>query len=448
MSDQKDDLKNLFNSAFAAENVEFSPAAWESMNSMLDQKQRKRGFWLWMSSGLATLFLIVASIPFFLQEKNVYEPRIFGQDLISASSLDFTDIELKNQQAPQTITSDNQTTNNESSFKTEDKLASTKSDKSLSKPKAVASSTRPTTVDNTITNQTGSAVSNQGSVKPTSNTTVMSDDQTNSSKDFLLSTPPAITQSGLGNDEGSGTIAEEDHSTQPQVLRSKETIDFLPTLSTHLISESTIIDRENEDEESLTDDSKWNHYMIFGLTRALNTGFKPYPNWGQHFGVGTTFKLRNHLYLSGELAMSRDAVDIVTVTTANKYGFSKTVIDQETRTSEMLFVEMPIMLHYRYNRLKIGGGPMLQYLSGVKNTETRTTQTANGTVLSEDLQNGYFTWNQFNRFNVGLMLDASYQIGEPIHIGIRNNIGLTNIFSTEQTLRHSRLEFYIKLDLP
>jgi hypothetical protein len=442
MSDQKDDLKDLFNSAFAAENVEFSPAAWEGMNTMLDQKQRKRGFWLWMSGGLATLALIAASVPFFLQEKNVYEPRILGQKVLSQSLLNLTDINIDNTNSPQRYFPNNQAENTPSTAASQNNQQST----------------TPEHVENT--GVLAAASQPVKSIIPSSNTTIPTKQTIAKAPknnlepeiEIIASEPTPNTVEAPDNASGNPVSDEAtivaNNSTTSQVTRASENLGYLPILSNDLNSESNIIIRENEEVESLKDGSRWNHYMVFGLTRALSSNFKPYPNWGQRFGVGTSLKLRNHLYISGELAMALDAVDIVTVTTANKYGLSKTVIDQETTTSELLFAEMPILLHYRYNRVKLGGGPMLQYLTGVKNNETRTTQTANGTVLSEDLQSGYYSWNQFKRFNLGLILDASYQIGEPIYIGVRNNFGLTNILSTDQILRQSRLEFYIKLDLP
>lgn len=448
MSNQKDDLKDLFNSAFAAENVEFSPAAWEGMNTMLDQKQSKRGFWLWMSSGLATLLLIAASIPFFLQEGNVYEPRMSSQEILSESVLNINDISLKNNNTPQTNFSNNQTTTNQTHPELKSNKPSSNSENNMIKTTAVVTTSQPDQTMATANAATQSSIADEQLIANAIQNDATSEGGNIGNEPVPHSIPIIIDENESGNDPDDQAMMPATNTTTTQITRSTETLDYLPTLSAKIGSASNIIIRDKEEGESLSDGSKWNHYMISGLTRALNSSLKPYPNWGQRFGIGTTLKLRNHLYLSGELAMARDAVDITTVTTANKYGLTKTVIDQETNTSELLFAEMPILLHYRYNRIKVGGGPMLQYLTGVKNNEIRTTQMANGTVVTEDLQSGYYTWDQFNRFNVGLTLDASYQVGEPIHIGIRNNFGLTNLFSTDQMLRQSRLEFYIKLDLP
>jgi hypothetical protein len=63
MSNDNDQIKDLFKSAFAAENVPFSAAAWESMNAALDQQQSKKTGWFWSSTIAATIAIVLASLP-------------------------------------------------------------------------------------------------------------------------------------------------------------------------------------------------------------------------------------------------------------------------------------------------------------------------------------------------------------------------------------------------
>ncbi len=422
MSNDNDQIKDLFESAFAAENIPFSATAWESMNAALDQQQSKKTGWFWSSAIAATIAIVLASLPFTINHsENTYSPRNTDQSFLSNAQLEVEPIATKTLSK-----TDSKLETNSVKEISEDVLTSSNQN---TKTSASLTLNRANTSEENSENAIASAYS-EPSTNPDEirNTTSVSDPKPEST---------VITSESGGS------------SAKQNIIFSKQNmLNEMPVLSAIIPSEDALISpRDQELDSIISANKKWSNYMVFGITKTGISATKFYPNWGQRFGVGTTYKLKNHFYLSGEVSFSRDAVSIISNEQIVKYGLTKTQIEHQTLTSEMLYINIPVIAQYRANRFLFGAGPVLNYLTGVKNIETRQTESGNKQVETEELQRGYFTWDNYHRINAGLLLDAQYQIAEPLHIGLRSQYGFNDLLK-DQTLKRAQFEFYIKLNLP
>lgn len=422
MSNDNDQVKDLFESAFAAENIPFSATAWESMNAALDQQQSRKTGWFWSSAIATTIAIVLASLPFtFHHSENIYSPRNSNPSFLSNTKLEVEPIDNKS-----FASTDSKIETNSIEEISEDVLTSsnqnTKTTASLTLTKANASEENS---ENAIASAYSEPSSNPEEIRNTASGSAPKPEST------------------VATSKGGGSSAN-----QNIILPKQNMLDEMPVLSAIIPSDDALITpRDQELDSIISANKKWSNYMVFGITKTGISATKFYPNWGQRFGVGTTYKLKNHFYLSGEFSFSRDAVSIISNEQIVKYGLTKTQIEQQTLTSELLYINIPIMLQYRTNRFILGSGPVLNYLTGVKNIETRQTESGNKQAETEELQRGYFTWDNYHRINAGLLLDAQYQIAEPLHIGLRTQYGFNDL-SKDQTLKRAQFEFYIKLNLP
>lgn len=422
MSNDNDQIKDLFESAFAAENIPFSATAWESMNAALDQQQSKKTGWFWSSAIAATIAIVLASLPFTINHsENTYSPRNTDQSFLSNAQLEVEPIATKTLSK-----TDSKLETNSVKEISEDVLTSSNQN---TKTSASLTLNRANTSEENSENAIASAYS-EPSTNPDEirNTTSVSDPKPEST---------VITSESGGS------------SAKQNIIFSKQNmLNEMPVLSAIIPSEDALISpRDQELDSIISANKKWSNYMVFGITKTGISATKFYPNWGQRFGVGTTYKLKNHFYLSGEVSFSRDAVSIISNEQIVKYGLTKTQIEHQTLTSEMLYINIPVIAQYRANRFLFGAGPVLNYLTGVKNIETRLTESGDNDPQTEELQRGYFTWDNYNRINVGLLLDAQYQISESLHIGLRSQYGFNDLLK-DQTLKKSQFDVYIKLNLP
>jgi hypothetical protein len=422
MSNDNDQIKDLFKSAFAAENVPFSAAAWESMNAALDQQQSKKTGWFWSSTIAATIAIVLASLPFTINHsENTYSPRNTDQSFLSNTQLEVEPIDTK------TLS------------KTDTKLE-TNSVKEISE-EGLTSSTQ-NAIANTNLSIAGTSASDAKSENVLTTIYTATNSDSRKSGNIYLGNA-SKPKSAIVTTEKS--VANSDQNIAAPI---QNILDEMPLIRARLpLDIASISSQDVELDSMLSANKKWNNYMVFGFTKTGLTATKFYPNWGQRFGIGTTYKLKNHFYLNGEVSFSRDAVSILSNEQIVKYGLTKTQIEQQTLTSELLYINIPVIAQYRANRFLFGAGPVLNYLTGVKNIETRLTESSNNDLQTEELQRGYFTWDNYNRLNVGLLLDAQYQISELLHIGLRSQYGFNDLLK-DQTLKRVQFEFYIKLNLP
>lgn len=422
MSNDNDQMKDLFESAFAAENIPFSATAWESMNAALDQQQSKKTGWFWSSAIAATIAIVLASLLFTINHsENTYAPRNTDQSFLSNAQLEVEPIATK-------------------TFSKTDSKLETNSVKEISEE--VATSSNQNAIVNHNSTITGKTAIDAKSENAVTNTFTKTNSDSRESGNSYIDTATKLKSSVAA------AIQSAPFSDQNIIAPRQNLLDEMPMLSADLpIENATISSQDQQLDSILSANKKWSNYMVFGITKTGISATKFYPNWGQRFGVGTTYKLKNHFYLSGEVSFSRDAVSIMSNEQIVKYGLTKTQIEQQTLTSELLYINIPVIAQYRANRFLFGAGPVLHYLTGVKNTETRLTESGNKQPQTEELQRGYFTWNNYNRINAGLLLDAQYQIAEPLHIGLRFQYGFNDLLK-DQTLKRAQFEFYIKLNLP
>lgn len=400
MSNEKDELKHLFDSAFAAEQIPFAAAGWAQMEAMLDKKGKRKAAWYWYSAAAAVL-AVVALLPFLNHENETYIPR--------NAQPAFSEMEWESS-SQKTINKGN------SSY-------------------AIA----------------------ENDVTPFTKQAALSDEVKSSN-----SKPIGTTQNGsitanyvVGNNSTANSfnrglnlnhLADAEIAALIDPNRNIEMLGLLDARIDFDLIEDTVSNRWLGCGNS-SEDNKWQRYLIAGVTKSHSTDYGMFANAGQSFGLGLTYKLKNHLYLSGELSISRDMVAFQRTNSSTHYGLSGTLIQQNILTSELIYADLPLLAQYRSNRLSIGAGPLLEYLMGLKNIETADATTVYGVPKSsQQLQNGYFSWSDYKRFGLGWQLDASYQMFETMHLGARANFG-ANISATTEKIRRNRFELYLKFDL-
>ena len=237
-------------------------------------------------------------------------------------------------------------------------------------------------------------------------------------------------------------------TTPVETHRSMDWIDLMSILTLDPYSNDTTALPANKPSSNKTP-RLYNFYVRAGVSKSIfHNPIWSHPELGQEVGGGVQYFLKEHLLLSGELGFARVRMEDTThITGIKTYGYTANQNSYLVNTSELYYLELPLMAHYRMNRLMIGGGFSGSYLLGLKN-ETTHQVSSDRTSVTQTNQGGFYQWDRYRSYQFSALLDAQYQLASGSFIGARLNSGLFNVLAIEQKkIGMSRVDIYLKINL-
>ncbi len=425
----QDNLKDIFNDAFAAESIPFDNAAWQEMNNLLIAQRRRKLLFGWLTGSAIALAVLGGLYLFLTNAKESYTPRYYNYSFEKFETKPIT-TELASLSA---VTSESANLSETAHPSLEEKSSSTK-----------------TSVVNAQSQK--DEVSSAASIK--SQPVFTAADEV-SEPEPIIKTITAQSESKVGT-EPKDVLALE--STQSAgVITSSEAEQAIPTAislevkSIDQLKLMPMVTLENNSDPIAFEDrtipnleskKSLNTYLSIGFSKSFD---KPaslgFSRWGQRGGIGATYQLRNNLLLAAELNIARDMVNYEEVSNRTEYGYQKYEFEQTVRVKEMLLTEIPILVYYRQNRLMVGTGIKLGYL-----LSSRIEEENSETVTIKDV--GFANWKDLNSMRISVPIDVNYQLNQTYFVGCRYHYGLNDVFDRTSIIdRNNRFDLYLKMNL-
>jgi len=428
----QDNLKDIFNEAFAAESIPFDNAAWQEMNKLLIAQRRRKLFFGWFSGGTAALalllgiyFLQLHSVASYMPRENNFSFEEFTSEHIHA------DIAL----AKKSIGQSSSEVKVDDSSVDQNPLNTVASEETpqaqkIEKPNAASIKTKES-----FSRQNEKTPSIAESVETPTMAVSASFKNEGSIEENISETSPAerLTVASM---EDIGVPSIVFYETIP----SNDLLELMPILA--IENNTDQIAFEDRTVPNITNKRSLNTYLNIGFSKSFDrpaaSGFS---RWGQRGGIGATYQLQNKLLLAAEISIARDMVNYEEVSTRTEYGYEKYVFEQTVRVKEMLLTELPLLIYFRQNRLMVGSGIKLGYL-----LSSRIEEENSQTVTIEDV--GFANWKDLNSMRVSIPIDVNYQLNSTYFVGCRYHYGLNDVFDrTAFTDRNNRFDLYIKMNL-
>lgn len=411
---KKDELKDIFDAAFAQEAIPVDVANWDMLSAALDQRSRRKALYYWLM-GLGALFLAAVSSmavwPF-------SQPPAYHPDHVSSfSSMDH----LPQGECLPFYNSVSHNPLTEGDTKELDKEVA-HSAQPESKHGATFTEPQPTA-------QAGSLAESQTSIHSSTSQLGLASRLTTTSSDSDELDAASVVDSAITNE-----------------ARPKDFLEKIPLRQAHV--DPTIMVITERDIDTMDEKRPWEAYVRAGVT--FGESIAP----GQVGGIGISAHIRDNLLFGSELLLVRDFVSLESAMEAQTYGYERYQQAILIQASEILSTELPIFVRYRWNRISIGGGLSASYVIGARLTErhylrsSKTAQPWASHELSEELDVGYVRWKAVKPFRLSAATDLSYQLTDRYYVGSRISFPLQDVFTSNAVNdRFIRLELYLKMSL-
>lgn len=426
-----DPLKDLFQEAFAKEDIPFDPAAWNQMNALLNQQQRRRFLWIGLGGSGGFTLLTILILFFFNENATIYEPRGDAYKGSETSSTAPSTPEPVQSLSPAQQTAE----------WIENEESETASFSGALLNEGLTSSTNKAS-NNDLTESTQSTASNTPDATPDQNQSRALASE--APEDAAM--PPAQTA-----DTTSLTTAElpTPWNIPPDVfssLFSRRDINPINRIVWQAPADPTGTFEDRTLESPAEPQVPSQFYLRIGLSRnfMLKTG--------QVGGIGYERQLAEHVLLNAELNLTRDYTYFNYVQQRTDHGFDQYNVALRIWASEMIHAELPLMLRFRWNRLTVGSGFTFGLLWSTEvieeSLETSKLSSAHKQPVGDQTSVGYVNWSAARSPQIAVPIDIQYQLDERYAIGGRFQYGLRDAFGVTQiTERLHRIECYLKMNL-
>jgi len=430
MKEPADELKSLFNEAFAREEVGFDMADWDRMQTLLMKRDRRRVFVIWLSSAL--LFLAASTaLMALLFDSRAYVPRTFGSEVphdpastIRGSQVQQSTPRITSPDDPDRFDGDTEAEMPANAFSLKTPASHPQTDAVVNTSPAETTHHMETTGANAPAHTSSSVPGVPGSVNGDREKDTAS--QIFSDNDLPVTVPEPVTPTG----------------------RQEEFVTFMPPLPGRTEPAVAVISRVNPlDTPAHRRHIVW--YVSAGLNKSVrNSNRFVYQGMGQRIAFGASRQFREHFFLASELSLVREAfMDTIHYSGSQAFGFTASQDHYTVNTTELLYLDIPVIASYRNKRLYLGGGAALGYLLGVKNEVLQTRESRETVVLSAHHEQ-YYRWDRYRNMHLSLLADAQYQLSPVAFIGMRGAFGLTDVIgANDRAIRKTRLELYLKLNI-
>lgn len=424
---KNDPLKSIFDKSFANEHIQFDPAGWDQMESMLDAQPKKRTGFLWLFGGLS----VIAGVILFAllnQGPEIYIPR--------TASVDYSEIPVNKLDMPSPAVSE------ASSNVNVDSKASNASANQINHANSSNSELTPSNGSEGIE----IAVNEPNQL----NENTIAEREEIPSETESSDTSGEIDINSDGNESQSLPViaaASESESIKNAPRIDLNTMDLIyPEFS----QEADVLDRSS-DENQVQKRTRIMPYLRAGIT---NNSFSGDPGafdaFGQLAGFGVEYQLMPHFLITSEINLYREQTNLAFTQQFTQHSYYELTQSQVFEVSELLSSELPIMLHYRMNRWRFATGFSLQYFISSKINETIVTESeaVDFTANEETRYDDFARWDQLSTFSFNIPIEVNYQLNDRYFIGARYRQGLNDLFMINSRVdRKSALEFYIRMNL-
>ncbi|GEM_PF-6013089 len=454
---EKDPLKSIFDKAFDQEAIPFDPQGWEQMESMLDAQPSNRAGYFWLFSGIA---LVAAGIGLSMLNSGLaesYHPRSSFADYATIEDVNLSI--TPNNIDPNTIsvnapTSDTPDPVNAPASSPEAQPQTTATLTTASNP--IESSTPGTPIHSSAQNSAGRSnpsASATSAAQETINAAAVATTVNPVVPDQQESSPagqPSLDQTAVAPKMPSN-IASQSAPT-PVILeeQQKDNLDKMEALG--LGSENDARDVVTTDPEPETKARPaLRPYARFGFVKTAETkDLRAFDGWGQTAGVGIEWRAAPHFLISTDVNLYREQVRYTLDANSEQYGFFRTQESSQVNVTEIVSAEVPLMLHYRWNRWNIGTGVSAQFILSSRISETyETSSTASDfTPTNEETFDGYARWSEMTPLNINVPVQVMYRFSDNYYIGGRYRYGFNDLFRLNGvTDRKTGFEIFIRMNL-
>lgn len=425
MSTSNQDIKSVFDQAFAVEEIPFDMGAWNQMNALLNKRAKRRAIWIWFS-GLALFIALTSTFVLSNSQDKTYRARTANAQF---------EPELKSMMCTEDIHSKNSKT----------QIAET-TDAKL----------EPTNASNAMAYSEPAQVSlpiSQLNSNHTPSKAEVSSPPTASANEPTMNNTGIVANSAIIEDLNPIVLANNDsmpRRNQTVSQREQEWLSLMGLLDLQSNrSDTSLSHRTASPLEKTNKKQLYNFYARAGVSKTIfHNPVWSHPELGQELGVGVQYLLREHLLLSSEVGFSRVRTeDTAQIQGPMTYGYTVNQNNYTINTSELYYLQLPVIAHYRMNRLMIGGGVSAGYLLGLKNETTHQVSSDRASITHAN-KSGIYRWDRYRNYQINALFDTQYQLASGSFIGARANYGLLNVLATKQkTIGISRIDIYLKLIL-
>jgi hypothetical protein len=410
---KKDPLKDLFTETFANEEIVFNHAAWDAMNNLLHRNQRQRFLWIAITSfgsfGAICLMLLVFFQPF----NKVYEPRNEASMRFSSLSIDIENKSLESLNKSNSHVLKRGGENN-TTLQYAEQQTDFKSNHQKVKPVIAESSG-----DDIIVN-------------PQTVVRQKSDDHNKVSPELMNPSFGELATTLAANYDGMKATR--------YAINKIDKIEWKPANRTGFNPENRVFTAPLD----LSLESTF--YIRLGGSKNFMIGT------GQIGGLGYQKQIAPHILINAELNIARDYTYFNLVQTRIAYGFDQYRSALRIWANEMIHIENPLLIRFRYNRLSAATGLTLGLIwtSNVieESLPANEVDPEHKRPVGNQESLGYVNWSEIRALQLALPLDVQYQLDERYFIGTRIQYGLRDAFTiTPEMNRLNRFEFYFKMNL-
>jgi hypothetical protein len=446
MSGSSDNLKNMFDEAFAAEQIPFNMGAWNQMETLLNQKGAKIGFWIWFP-GVLLIGALGSWFAFSNTQGELYNPRLASIEMESMGLVPSCDNIDDVSYSGKTYSSAIASIEPADSKRNTSSLGST-----IDSPKSSigAASNSPEKNNNNTTKSSPaitSAVPSQNTTS-TAGTSIASNAGTDSGVLQSIVVDNSSSTEDATENRGDLGIANTDSKEMIRdTFKFHGSLDYMPILP--LSQQNTNDPVKHSDAEFVSNNSFIpSFYVRAGVNKSFSGSLQQYPGIGQFAGIGYMHQIKPHLFINGELNGGLLRVnDTAQIEGVQAYGFQQFENEYLASTTELVRFNASVLAHYRIKRLYVGAGIQPWMLGALKNSTDHLVG-KNDLMISYDESDGYFQWDRYSRFGASALLDAQYQITNDVFFGIRGAYDLTNNLNIEyRALRLLEIQAYLKLNL-
>jgi hypothetical protein len=407
---QENDFDNAFKERVGNMNFEFKDAYWTEMSALLDGKQKKRGllFW-WISAGSVAAILLLVVVVYFTRN----ESREHWAGFVN-----------ENQETPLNNT----------------KIEATESAANMDDDRSQNPSSNPDLSSENMSNHSANTVHSPnrsavslGSNKNSSNASHPSQSIADNSNGLQ---PGSDLEQG-NNSFNSGNLASQNSAQNNRDIHNQ--VQASEANSTHIFDDliyermdvlsALPIQTQNADLANIDTDfvkprtTFHSHVgIVAGTTfgRSLQTQDGAVGGLGSHLGLRFYFAGKNGFQVNTGLSFGVNQINGLVYEEHRKiFGYNQYDVVNTIKYQSMLTANVPIYLGYEGYRFSVSGGLRLNY---IMNTKGRV-YTWDNSVYDQSVW-GYAHGIKY--FNMGLGLEATYQLARRWDLGLSFDIDLSS----------------------
>lgn len=415
---QEKEIDNAFKERVGNMNFEFKDAYWTEMAALLDNKQKKRGllFW-WISAGSVAAILLLVGVVYFMGQESQKQWTGFVNENLG-TNLNNTKIETTLIERVECSRHDNVSRPAETDY--------SNSNPDLSMDNVNHHSDFAGTSPNRSAVSSGLNTNSYNASRPLRSTP---NNGSGLQIDIDLSQGNITNNAGTLASQNSAQNNREENNQEPSThTSSSHVFDDLNYNRMDVLSALPIqiqnVDLAKIDEDFVKPRGTFHSHVgiVAGTTfgRSMQTQDGAVGGLGSHLGLRFYFAGRNGFQVNTGLSFGVNQIKGLVYEEHRKiFGYNQYDVVNTIKYQSMLTANVPIYLGYEGYRFSVAGGLRLNY---IMNTKGRV-YTWDNTVVDQSIW-GYAHGIKY--FNMGIGVEASYQLARRWDLGLSFDIDLSS----------------------